>query len=151
MIRRTPRSTRTDTLVPYTTLFRSVDIGGDDAQHEIEHAHQDIGFEHFGKRSDRRGELVEIGAAVRVELHLREDMRVEADLLAIDQRDATRDDTFLFQPVDPPPAGGRRQPDFLAQPRHRQTRVLLQLAENLALERIKVVWHDFTYQTPTSG
>src|SRR3546814_19330588 len=87
MIRRTPRSTRTDTLVPYTTLFRSVDIGGDDAQHEIEHAHQDIGFEHFGKRSDRRGELVEIGAAVRVELHLREDMRVEADLLAIDQRD----------------------------------------------------------------
>src|SRR3546814_2170076 len=26
MIRRTPRSTRTDTLFPYTTLFRSVDI-----------------------------------------------------------------------------------------------------------------------------
>src|SRR3546814_11520537 len=25
MIRRTPRSTRTDTLVPYTTLFRSLD------------------------------------------------------------------------------------------------------------------------------
>src|SRR3546814_19529535 len=27
MIRRTPRSTRTDTLVPYTTLFRSVPRG----------------------------------------------------------------------------------------------------------------------------
>src|SRR3546814_8985041 len=27
MIRRPPRSTRTDTLFPYTTLFRSVDIG----------------------------------------------------------------------------------------------------------------------------
>src|SRR3546814_18511487 len=27
MIRRTPRSTRTDTLFPYTTLFRSVDSG----------------------------------------------------------------------------------------------------------------------------
>src|SRR3546814_8711888 len=26
MIRRPPRSTRTDTLVPYTTLFRSVDV-----------------------------------------------------------------------------------------------------------------------------
>src|SRR3546814_17761522 len=26
MIRRPPRSTRTDTLVPYTTLFRSIDI-----------------------------------------------------------------------------------------------------------------------------
>src|SRR3546814_2474887 len=29
MIRRPPRSTRTDTLFPYTTLFRSVDLGGD--------------------------------------------------------------------------------------------------------------------------
>src|SRR3546814_15800690 len=28
MIRRPPRSTRTDTLFPYTTLFRSVDPGG---------------------------------------------------------------------------------------------------------------------------
>src|SRR3546814_2970632 len=28
MIRRPPRSTRTDTLFPYTTLFRSHDVGG---------------------------------------------------------------------------------------------------------------------------
>src|SRR3546814_6045500 len=28
MIRRPPRSTRTDTLFPYTTLFRSEDFGG---------------------------------------------------------------------------------------------------------------------------
>src|SRR3546814_18984254 len=28
MIRRPPRSTRTDTLFPYTTLFRSADLGG---------------------------------------------------------------------------------------------------------------------------
>src|SRR3546814_1274061 len=28
MIRRPPRSTRTDTLFPYTTLFRSAEIGG---------------------------------------------------------------------------------------------------------------------------
>src|SRR3546814_12556140 len=27
MIRRPPRSTRTDTLFPYTTLFRSLDVG----------------------------------------------------------------------------------------------------------------------------
>src|SRR3546814_3914341 len=32
MIRRPPRSTRTDTLFPYTTLFRSVD-GGQIARH----------------------------------------------------------------------------------------------------------------------
>src|SRR3546814_17622645 len=30
MIRRPPRSTRTDTLFPYTTLFRSVHLGQDD-------------------------------------------------------------------------------------------------------------------------
>src|SRR3546814_7164314 len=30
MIRRPPRSTRTDTLFPYTTLFRSGRVGGDD-------------------------------------------------------------------------------------------------------------------------
>src|SRR3546814_14930307 len=29
MIRRPPRSTRTDTLFPYTTLFRSLAVGGD--------------------------------------------------------------------------------------------------------------------------
>src|SRR3546814_19333171 len=29
MIRRPPRSTRTDTLFPYTTLFRSIRVGGD--------------------------------------------------------------------------------------------------------------------------
>src|SRR3546814_21192639 len=28
MLRRPPRATRTDTLFPYTTLFRSVDLGG---------------------------------------------------------------------------------------------------------------------------
>src|SRR3546814_3071821 len=30
MIRRPPRSTRTDTLFPYTTLFRSIDLGIND-------------------------------------------------------------------------------------------------------------------------
>src|SRR3546814_17825548 len=30
MIRRPPRSTRTDTLFPYTTLFRSVELGPDE-------------------------------------------------------------------------------------------------------------------------
>src|SRR3546814_14711464 len=32
MIRRPPRSTRTDTLFPYTTLFRSIGIAADDPQ-----------------------------------------------------------------------------------------------------------------------
>src|SRR3546814_10902889 len=33
MIRRPPRSTRTDTLFPYTTLFRSPDVRGSQGQH----------------------------------------------------------------------------------------------------------------------
>src|SRR3546814_4443790 len=40
MIRRPPRSTRTDTLFPYTTLFRS---GGQDAKKH--HPHLDFGIE----------------------------------------------------------------------------------------------------------
>src|SRR3546814_11368034 len=37
MIRRPPRSTRTDPLFPYTTLFRSGigDAGGDEARHQL--------------------------------------------------------------------------------------------------------------------
>src|SRR3546814_18051678 len=34
MIRRPPRSTRTDTLFPYTTLFRSPALGGGDRQRQ---------------------------------------------------------------------------------------------------------------------
>src|SRR3546814_16551760 len=35
MIRRPPRSTRTDTLVPYTTLFRSVGVGAGQLHREL--------------------------------------------------------------------------------------------------------------------
>src|SRR3546814_7075820 len=38
MIRRPPRSTRTDTLFPYTTLFRSVEQGCKTPQRLIDHA-----------------------------------------------------------------------------------------------------------------
>src|SRR3546814_6896849 len=37
MIRRPPRSTRTDTLVPYTTLFRSADVAGVEKTFLVEH------------------------------------------------------------------------------------------------------------------
>src|SRR3546814_15154736 len=51
MIRRPPRSTRTDTLFPYTTLFRSV-------VHRLLDAGY-VGFKHrkrgFGRCRDRRG------------------------------------------------------------------------------------------------
>src|SRR3546814_21116123 len=45
MIRRPPRSTRTDTLFPYTTLFRSADDEGTRADHLAggHHHHGDTG------------------------------------------------------------------------------------------------------------
>src|SRR3546814_13408458 len=57
MIRRPPRSTRTDTLFPYTTLFRS----GLDAHDVFERRHIDLRGRGFGRRCgtglDRRGRI----------------------------------------------------------------------------------------------
>src|SRR3546814_20617540 len=65
MIRRPPRSTRTDTLFPYTTLFRSLvdasqrDAGADHAQRGVETSgSQRAGVavgEHAAPRLDQRG------------------------------------------------------------------------------------------------
>src|SRR3546814_17611216 len=49
MIRRPPRSTRTDTLFPYTTLFRSIDLVDDDDRLEPERerlAGDELGLRH---------------------------------------------------------------------------------------------------------
>src|SRR3546814_9946235 len=92
MVRRPPIFTRTYHLFPYTTLFRSG------------RAHQHIGVEHLGKATDRGAEFVEIGAAVRVELHLREDMRVEPHPAPVDQRDTLADEAVTLEPVDAAPA-----------------------------------------------
>src|SRR3546814_13032108 len=67
MIRRTPRSTRTDTLFPYTTLFRSVAVHAafeaDDDQSE--HARTHRGAEHVERlvMTDAVGQRLEIGRA----------------------------------------------------------------------------------------
>src|SRR3546814_17395479 len=57
MIRRPPRSTRTDTLFPYTTLFRS----GLDAHDVFERRHIDLRGRGFGRRCGtglaRRGRI----------------------------------------------------------------------------------------------
>src|SRR3546814_2035904 len=57
MIRRPPRSTRTDTLFPYTTLFRSevdaVGLAVRERRHE-RHQHERLEAEVHGRRADRR-------------------------------------------------------------------------------------------------
>src|SRR3546814_4829149 len=67
MIRRPPRSTRTDTLFPYTTLFRSAAAHGKGAQqHRKNTQHADLGRETLrlgdGVRDQRR-QCLEIGRA----------------------------------------------------------------------------------------
>src|SRR3546814_13854093 len=53
MIRRPPRSTRTDTLVPYTTLFRAAGIG--EVRGRSVEAHQLGGHGPAGDVEDREG------------------------------------------------------------------------------------------------
>src|SRR3546814_3305347 len=63
MIRRPPRSTRTDTLFPYTTLFRSLFDFGQLVAHDIDEAIGDRGDAHDARwrtvlsHRDRRFEL----------------------------------------------------------------------------------------------
>src|SRR3546814_9801344 len=61
MIRRPPRSTRTDTLFPYTTLFRSDHVEAVEAGRHVE-----------GRREDALGEA-EMGVDVLVALDDREE------------------------------------------------------------------------------
>src|SRR3546814_19728135 len=52
MIRRPPRSTRTDTLFPYTTLFRSAVLDEIDIGAAVEAAHAVIGLAECGQHDD---------------------------------------------------------------------------------------------------
>src|SRR3546814_15010572 len=51
MIRRPPRSTRTDTLFPYTTLFRSGGGGRADVQFQLCYRHHSIALQYPGAGS----------------------------------------------------------------------------------------------------
>src|SRR3546814_18929982 len=67
MIRRPPRSTRTDTLFPYTTLFRSENIGQGDAENNLR---DPTVREHEAERGQRvsnpkPGDKAEIGGDAR--------------------------------------------------------------------------------------
>src|SRR3546814_3933801 len=50
MIRRPPRSTRTDTLFPYTTLFRSQEVQRQQQQDDRHHLDRDLGQREVGRR-----------------------------------------------------------------------------------------------------
>src|SRR3546814_15865489 len=115
MIRRPPRSTRTDTLFPYTTLFRSdtgrdvaigLDVGGGLVPlvlHDDHHAEAELGHDLRRFRTDRRG----------VEARLRPRHRPRADRRARDLEElAVPLELFLAQRVrDQPRRLGEARPD----------------------------------------
>src|SRR3546814_1194192 len=75
MIRRPPRSTRTDTLFPYTTLFRSVGIGEARLNRAVER------LPHRIDAIDRRARGVgRVIAAPQVERHLRRRLAIPMPL-----------------------------------------------------------------------
>src|SRR3546814_5150745 len=67
MIRRPPGSTRTDTLFPYTTLFRSaglgLHLGGDAGDERLEH--RIVGEPLLGDRDIERGIVIELQPLAR--------------------------------------------------------------------------------------
>src|SRR3546814_2293782 len=86
MIRRPPRSTRTDTLFPYTTLFRSIDLdrGDDDDIGDLgDRRHPGIGEQDDMRAARFRlaGELDDIGLIAAIVEH---DQRIA--LADIEQR-----------------------------------------------------------------
>src|SRR3546814_13904416 len=72
MIRRPPRATRTDTLFPYTTLFRSAPV-----EYEEFHFHHQVPG---GMISNLKYQLGTVGLADRLEEIVEEAGRVRADL-----------------------------------------------------------------------
>src|SRR3546814_3208191 len=74
MLRRPPRSTRTDTLFPYTTLFRSAFVGVGADVFSIDGLPEDVGFQKLGQ-----GELVAVAALRRRDAAGLESRRCDLD------------------------------------------------------------------------
>src|SRR3546814_4553088 len=94
MIRRPPRSTRTDTLFPYTTLFRSA-VGADDARR---------GGAQFGQDEQKGFAEREGGVGLDQKARARQ---VSDDDRGLGRRRARRDVEPQGAPPHPPAVGGQ--------------------------------------------
>src|SRR3546814_4068551 len=72
MIRLPPRSTRTDTLFPYTTLFRSVDIARDDAGRIARYGAVHSRLQRAREDGSRSDQIVAVAILPRSEEHTSE-------------------------------------------------------------------------------
>ena len=66
-----------------------------------------------------------------------EDRNAEPDLVLVDQRDPAQDHSVGFQPLDALPAGGRGQPDPVADLGDGKGGVLLQHGQDFAVDGIE--------------
>src|SRR3546814_9937772 len=90
MIRRPPRSTRTDTLFPYTTLFRSAGAG-----------HQ-VALQHLGIGADLGLEAVEVVLLLALQLDRDEHRDRQADGILVQEGDVARDHARVLELPHPP-------------------------------------------------
>src|SRR3546814_2525593 len=102
MIRRPPRSTRTDTLFPYTTLFRAEHVDhdvlverlpefGGDACH-VGHRLRIVAVHMENRRLDDLGHIRAVGPGARVDR-----IGGEADLVVHDEMDRSEEHTSELQ------------------------------------------------------
>src|SRR3546814_6999402 len=94
MIRRPPRSTRTDTLFPYTTLFRSADGSGVLVGQRVADDPADVIF-----AKHRRVEIVRHGASSRSEEHtseLQSLMRISYAVFCLTKK---KRDNYYMSPI----------------------------------------------------
>src|SRR3546814_20387559 len=115
MIRRPPRSTRTDTLFPYTTLFRSAGAG-----------HQ-VALQHLGIGADLGLEAVEVVLLLALQLDLDEHRDRQADVILVQEGAVARCHARGLELQHPPAAGRRSEPDAFGHTHHGTTCVVLQM------------------------
>ncbi|MNP41406.1 hypothetical protein D3C76_1351080 [compost metagenome] len=85
-----------------------------------------------------------------IEFHLREDLRVQADFLAVEQGHLATNDALLFHPLNPPPARRLREPHLLGDLCAGKRSVLLQQGEDLAVVAVQFALHKKTLNRVTT-
>src|SRR3546814_2129907 len=87
MIRRPPRSTRTDTLFPYTTLFRigvGVVAARGDVGDQVVHQEALVAFRGVGRQPPRAAALADrVPGPYRVRLHVGRELRLHGDAAVV--------------------------------------------------------------------